>query len=622
MLIPMKRLFTILSFVALPLLCVAQSADVHPRLFLTDGQLAVLRTKLASADAYATPLHALVMQQADAALTGPAPAYTFDESGLRLLHQSRAAIRRIASCSYAWRTTGDVRYRDCVLADLATVCSFPDWNGPRHFLDAAEMALAVAVGCDWLWDELPDTLLQQCRRCVHDYAFTPALRPHWFYTTIGNWNQVCNGGVVAAALALWQRGDDATADRIVANAVESNRKALEGIYSPDGAYPEGPVYWNYGTMFEALLLTMLEDVTGTDYGLSSSEGFLRTARYETLTVGTSGLNFNYGDNSSREYCASALWYFAWKLGDMQLLDHELEVLHAGQYVNAESERFLTFQLCYAARLAGGGEEATEPQHWQTYFGRGTTPVMIVRSTSPRWGDRYLGVKGGSAGSSHGHMDAGTLVYDAWGMRWIMDPDRQEYATLEVLMAREGGSLFNLSQSSLRWQLLRFCNEAHSTLTINGARHSVKGSALMTATQEDASDGTVSATFDMSSVFAGEAARVVRTVTLRQARHLVVTDTIAALPDREATVRFTAVTPADVKVNRRSIRLSQGGHTLTLRARAEGTLGSPLRYTTWSSNPADYDTPFAHDEPPIPATLCGYTLTVPAGQQVVLTTTLR
>ena len=27
-------------------------------------------------------------------------------------------------------------------------------------------------------------------------------------------------------------------------------------------------------------------------------------------------------------------------------------------------------------------------------------------------DEYLGIKGGKAGSSHGHMDAGSFVYDA------------------------------------------------------------------------------------------------------------------------------------------------------------------------------------------------------------------
>ena len=619
----MKRCMLFLLLFIVTATIVAQSAGVHPRLFLNEVQMTELQKRIADDNDYVMPLHALVMEQADASLSTSALSYTFDESGLRLLHQSRAAIRRIASCSYAWRETGDVRYRDCVFSDLSTVCSFPDWNGPRHFLDAAEMALAVAVGCDWLWNELPDTLLAQCRRCVRTYAFTPALNPtpHWFYHTIGNWNQVCNGGLTVAALALWERGEDAMADQIVAKAVESNRKPMGGIYGPDGAYPEGPVYWNYGTMFEALFLTALEDATGSDAGLYDSPGFSHTALYETMTIGTSGQNFNYGDNLSSDYCASALWYFAWKQNDPSLLIHEQEVLDSGAYVNVENERFLTFQLCYAARMNTDAQfyRKTPMSH---FYGRGTTPVMMVKNTfSSVNGDRYVGVKGGSAGNSHGHMDAGSLVYDAWGKRWIMDPDRQEYAPLEVLMAREGGRLFDLSQRSLRWKLLRFRNEAHSTLTINGAQHNVRGSASMIDSHFSTyRNDRIYCTFDLSSVFQGEAAYVSRMVELIDKRDLLIVDTIVALPDKEAQVRFNIVTPADVKVmERRCIQLSQDGNALTLRARVKGKVSKGIRYSTWSSDPADYESPFADDEPLIDATICGYTVTIPAGKTAVLTT---
>lgn len=624
----MKRSLTILLLFIATISATAQSAALHPRLFLNDAQMAVLQKRIAEGNEYVMPLHALVMEQADASLNTPAPSYTFDESGLRLLHQSRAAIRRIASCSYAWRETGDTRYRDCVLADLNTVCAFPNWNGPRHFLDAAEMALAVAVGCDWLWNELPDTLLEHCRQCVQTFAFTPALnpRPHWFYNTIGNWNQVCNGGLTIAALSLWERGEDTMADEIVAKAIESNRKPMEGIYGPDGAYPEGPIYWNYGTMFEALFLTALEDATGSDSGLYDSPGFSRTAFYETMTIGTSGQNFNYGDNLSSDYCASALWYFAWKQSDPSKLIHEQEVLDSGEYVNVENERFLTFQLCYAARMN------TDVLFWRMtktpldhFFGHGTTPVMMVKNTySSVNGDRYVGVKGGSAGNSHGHMDAGSLVYDAWGKRWIMDPDRQEYAPLEVLMAREGGSLFDLSQNSLRWKLLRFRNEAHSTLTINGAQHNVRGSASMIDSHFASNrNDRIYCTFDLSSVFQGEAQYVSRRVELIDKRDLLIVDTIVALPEKEAWVRFNIVTPADVKVaERKNIQLSQGGHTLTLRARVKGKVKENIRFTTWSNDPADYDSPFANDEPCLDATICGYTVTIPAGGKAVLISRLE
>jgi len=42
------------------------------------------------------------------------------------------------------------------------------------------------------------------------------------------------------------------------------------VYAPDGGYPEG--VWGYGTTFNVLLIEMLENGLGTDFGLSEQEG--------------------------------------------------------------------------------------------------------------------------------------------------------------------------------------------------------------------------------------------------------------------------------------------------------------------------------------------------------------
>jgi len=70
-----------------------------------------------------------------------------------------------------------------------------------------------------------------------------------------------------------------------------------------------------------------------------------------------------------------------------------------------------------------------------WSGKGETPVVMVHTD---WTytdtDKYLGIKGGKAGSSHGHMDAGSFVYDAYGVRWSMDFGLQSYTTLESVLA--------------------------------------------------------------------------------------------------------------------------------------------------------------------------------------------
>ena len=38
--------------------------------------------------------------------------------------------------------------------EVKAVCNFSDWN-PSHYLDVAEMSLAVAIAIDWVGDALP-----------------------------------------------------------------------------------------------------------------------------------------------------------------------------------------------------------------------------------------------------------------------------------------------------------------------------------------------------------------------------------------------------------------------------------------------------------------------------------
>ncbi len=51
----------------------------------------------------------------------------------------------------AWKMDEDSRFLDRAVAELDAVCAFSDWN-PSHFLDLAEMSLAVSIGYDWLYN--------------------------------------------------------------------------------------------------------------------------------------------------------------------------------------------------------------------------------------------------------------------------------------------------------------------------------------------------------------------------------------------------------------------------------------------------------------------------------------
>ena len=188
---------------------------------------------------------------------------------------------------------------------MLTAAAFPDWN-PSHFLDVAEMTLALAVGYDWLFDALSAADRATIKGAIlrHSLGFArEAYAPNgtkdkrlWFAMAHHNWNQVCNGGLLAGALALADE-EPALARLIVEGAIKSLPRAM-AAYAPDGAYPEGPGYWGYGTSYNVIAIALLESALGTDFGLTKAEAFDRTALYRLHIQGTSGLAFNHADGSA------------------------------------------------------------------------------------------------------------------------------------------------------------------------------------------------------------------------------------------------------------------------------------------------------------------------------------
>ncbi|MBR1868567.1 MAG: heparinase II/III family protein, partial [Bacteroidales bacterium] len=175
---------------------------------------------------------------------------------------------------------------------------------------------------------------------------------------------------------------------------------------------------------------------------------------------------------------------------------------------------------------------------------------------------------------------------------------------------------NMKQNALRWTMLAFNNRSHSTLTVNGKDHVVKGFAPMTATFTD--PARMGASFDLKNVFGGDLRKAERTGAIIDGSYLEITDRLAAPDDRPARVRWTMVTPAEPEITPEGILLRQGSITMILSAS-----GAPLTYKTWSTDPMDYDSPTKTFEPRVNGTwLVGFETELAAGQSADLVTTLK
>ncbi len=496
--------------------------------------------------------------------------------GRRLLGVSRRCFKRVLYLSLVYRLTGNEEYCKRAQEEMLAVSGFKDWN-PSHFLDVAEMTAALGIGYDWLYHDLDPQARKQIRNAIVEKGLRASMPGAWWVQAKNNWGQVCHGGLALGALAV-HRQDPALAASILARSVRKIKYPMEQ-YGPRGTYPEGPGYWGYGTTYNVLCIDALQTALGNDFGLSEHEGLMSSPRYYMHCIGPTGRQFNYSDCGPNASLQPAMFWFASELEEPELLFLErrnLQSFAQKKHDAAESGGYRkVFTLLWAKNLAD-----VSPPDRLDWKGQGKTPIGIHRS---EWGEDgvYVGLKGGSPETNHAHMDIGSFVMEADGVRWAVDLGSQNYHSLE----KRGFSLFNMAQDSERWQVFRLNNDSHNTLTVNGEHQRVSGHAPLIAFSDK--DPAYSA-IDMSSVYEEQLARALRTVALLQKRSAVAIRDVLKAPDKTVTVRWGMVTRADVKIQDHGGQaiLSQDHKKLTLTVKKPGN----VRLETYRTNPppSDYD----------------------------------
>ena len=570
---------------------------VHPRILLLKGQEEVIKQNIAT-NAVWKKVHLNILSACDNIIAKPDLERIL--IGRRLLDKSRECIRRIFYLSYAWRMTHDVKYLKKAESELLTISAFSDWN-PSHFLDVAEMTMGVSIGYDWLFNDLSESSRDIIKNALISKGINQSLDSKynsWLKVT-NNWNQVCSTGMTYGALAIYEDKPD-LAKQIIERAIKTIQLPM-GDYSPDGAYPEGYGYWGYGTSFNVMFISALEKIYGTDFGLSDKQGFLKTAGYLENMTGPSGKCFNYSDAGGGSGINPAMFWFANRLKNSSVLLIEKSYLESGK--SLINDRLLPAIMIWGTDVDLNKISAPKDLIW---VGKGKNPVALMRTS---WSDPnaiFVGLKGGSPSVNHAHMDEGSFVMDAGNVRWAMDFGMQDYESLES----KGVDLWNESQNSQRWQVLRYNNLSHNTLTFNNEFQLVKGYAPIVSFTNNPS--FLSAITDLSELYKNNVNAANRGIAIVDQKYVMVRDEIVS-NDKESTVRWTMVTPAEVKITGNgTAELTQKGKKLRLQVLEPASIS----LTTWTTTPLhDYDALN-------PGTLkVGFEVKIPANTKCVLTVLL-
>ncbi|GGM90279.1 hypothetical protein GCM10010967_24020 [Dyadobacter beijingensis] len=155
-----------------------------------------------------------------------------------------------------------------------------------------------------------------------------------------------------------------------------------------------------------------------------------------------------------------------------------------------------------------------PLHWSA---RGQLSMGVMRSA---WNDpkaTYVAIKGGTPNNSHGHMDAGSFILEADGVRWALDLGTENYGKMRAAKL----DLWNYSQSSNRWTTFRVGPEGHNILRFNGQYQLINGKAEVTELPEV--NGITGNRADLSTLYSNFASQVYRTVLLNPDRSVTFKD---------------------------------------------------------------------------------------------------
>ena len=532
----------------------AQDDVTHPFILAEKNDFEKVKTNYFSEDGdeYIKEIFGYSMERADALVNGPLVEYIYDDDD-GILEVSRQILSRVITLSAAWQVTGEEKYAEKAFKELEAACNYGDWN-PDHFLDVAEMALAMSIGYDWLFDYLTDAQKELIRTNVYEKAITPAiegniLSQNWWIWSNTNWNTVCYSGIGIACMTFSEYYE-AEAAEILSMATKFMPMTF-ALFTPDGVYVEGTGYWEYCTTYLVYFLSTSRNYFGTDFGLSDIDGVDKVGYYPIYVTGAQGV-FNYGDNKSEPLHGPSLQWFADEYNSALLAEFQKT---ANPRNNEDREATLS-AIWYNTDFSDADADFSDEPLSLYCKSSGFEDMVIMRSKYLDPNATFAAIKSGYNYTNHGDLDIGTFVFDALGERWAEELGPGDYGAPQYFAGLVGFG---------RWQVYRKRAEGQNTLVINPDKtpdDQYAFAEVEISSFEETEDGG-KATIDMSEAYClNGAKKVVREFEMFDSRSkLRITDTISCPSKSE--IYWFMHTKAEIEIldDGKTAKLTLNGKTL-------------------------------------------------------------
>lgn len=448
--------------------------NAHPRLMLTSDKLETLAKDCYEKEPYIS-WYKRLKSNADNMLNAKFAEYEdLDELRLQGIYTSAGNITTLAFTYAIENAAGNPaeKYVKRIVDEMINISyenpEWSDWN-PKHFLDTSSALVAYGLAYDWCYDYFnrPENSgeKEMMFTTLKYYGFNPAndaydqISNYWWTNTNNNWNMVCNGGVAVAALAVCDEEEfEQTSAKLLESGLKSVRKCFAD-FAPDGAWFEGTSYWRYTVDLMSIYFDSLRTAAGSDYDYMKLPGISTTGLFPVAMIGRTG-NFNLNDAGEGNVSAPELWYFANTFNNSTMAKY--------RYYQITKQGFSTSYkdiLWYNEELLGDNKDDAESllSGMQTDMKYSGVEIVTFRDGFYENGNYYVGFHGGMNGVNHGHIDAGSFIYEAKSdnseYRWAIDIGNENYNMYNMF----GGS--STSEKS-RWAYYRNRGEGHNTIIIN------------------------------------------------------------------------------------------------------------------------------------------------------------